>query len=394
VETPANDPKLFLLQVDISTANQPKNIASIEFVRNNAAGDIAVFNLFAISGELAATCFPPINLTASNIDSDSAELGWTETGTATTWDIEFGLSGFAPTGTPTNTGVANPFPVSGLSPQTSYDFYVRADCGAVDGVSIWSGPYTFTTACGVFPTPFTEDFEASSTSINCWTQVQEAATASWTLATGSTVGSSITTANSGTQNMRFVSENDLGSPITKLISPQFDLTSLTNPELSFYYGQEDWLGGQNELKVYYRGSDADAWVELAHYTANIDTWTQEKLSLPNPTTTYQIAFEGINNFGYANVLDDVVVQEGLSVVSSNHESFEYYPNPVKNKLFINAAQTQVEAINLYNITGKKIMSKIFGQAEVVLDMAQLQSGIYFLEVRTNGKRDIVKLIKQ
>lgn len=393
VETPANNPKFYLLQVDISAPNLSKNIVSIEFIRNNPTTDIAVFNLFAVSGELAATCFPPINLTASNITSDSAELGWTETGTASLWDIEYGISGFTPTGTPTNSGVSNPFVLTGLSSQTAYDFYVRADCGTVDGLSIWAGPFNFTTACAIFPVPFTEDFESTSPSINCWSQTQEIGTADWTLTQGA-IGGSITTAHSGTQNMRFVSENDIGSPITKLISPQLDLTTISNPELSFYYGQEDWLGAQNELKIYSRGNAGDAWTEIAHFTNNINSWTQESISLPNPTATYQIAFEGINNFGYANVLDDVVIEEGLSVVSSNQESFEYYPNPVKNKLFVNAGQKLVETINLYNITGEKVRSKTFGQAEAILDMARLQPGIYFMEVRANGIRDMVKIIKE
>src|SRR5690606_6573993 len=106
---------------------------------------------------------------------------------------------------------------------------------------------------------------------------------------GSSLNSTITTAYSGVQNARFVTENDIASPVTKLVSPQMDLTSLSNPELSFYYAQENWQGDYNHLKVYYRGSETDAWVELAHYSSSMDTWTQEVISLPNPTATYQIA---------------------------------------------------------------------------------------------------------
>lgn len=392
VETPANNPKFFLLQVDVSAANQSKNIVSIEFIRNNLAGDIAVFNLFAVSGELAATCFPPINLTASNITSDSAELEWTETGTATLWDIEYGPSGFTPTGTPTNSGVTNPFLLTGLNSQTSYDFYIRADCGAVDGLSIWSGPFSFTTACAVFTAPFTEDFESSSLSINCWSQIQETGDANWTVAEGA-IGGSITTAHSGMANMRFVSENDLGSPITKLISPQLDLTTISNPELSFYYGQEDWAGAQNELKIYSRGSSTDTWTEIAHFTDNIDTWAQENISLPNPTATYQIAFEGINNFGYANVLDFIVVQEGLATISPSRSVFEYYPNPVENHLFI-SGKTPLESFKLYSMSGKKLLSKIFHQKEVKIDLVKFPPGVYFMEVLTNDKKEFIKIIKQ
>src|SRR5690606_4258747 len=36
----------------------------------------------------------------------------------------------------------NPFNVTGLTPFTSYEFYVRSICGTND-TSAWSGPYTF-----------------------------------------------------------------------------------------------------------------------------------------------------------------------------------------------------------------------------------------------------------
>ncbi len=101
---------------------------------------------FEIYGtEVAATCPFPINIIATNVEDVSADIGWTETGSATTWDIEFGAAGFSPTGTPTNIGVTtNPFSFTGLTAGTSYDFYVRADCGSGD-YSLWTGPYTFNT---------------------------------------------------------------------------------------------------------------------------------------------------------------------------------------------------------------------------------------------------------
>ncbi|MCW8897886.1 MAG: fibronectin type III domain-containing protein, partial [Flavobacteriales bacterium] len=92
-------------------------------------------------------CPDPTALTAMNLTATSADLAWTENGTATTWDIEWGTTGFTPTGTPTILGTTtNPHNLTGLTAQTSYDFYVRADCG-VNGTTAWVGPYTFTTAC-------------------------------------------------------------------------------------------------------------------------------------------------------------------------------------------------------------------------------------------------------
>lgn len=101
----------------------------------------------------------PRELTAVNITGNSADLGWTEIGGADEWDIELGLSGFEPTGNPTERGVTdNPFTYQELNPMTAYDFYVRAVHGD-DEYSDWAGPKMFMTSQIPAELPFTEDFE-------------------------------------------------------------------------------------------------------------------------------------------------------------------------------------------------------------------------------------------
>lgn len=123
--------------------------------------------------------------------------------------------------------------------------------------------------------------------------------------------------NSNRRNASFSNSSDNGFS-TRLVSPTINLSGISNPQLSFYYAQNQRLGTfdfscfcfptyQNELKVYYRTSSSGSWQQLNHYTGNISSWTNVTLTLPNPTSTYQIAFEGINHSGYANVIDDVQV---------------------------------------------------------------------------------------
>ncbi len=100
---------------------------------------------FDICLEDVGACPKPSGQTESNITATSADLDWTENGTATTWDIELGANGFAPTGTPTKMGVTKPYKYDNLTANTSYDWYVRADCGA-GSQSVWEGPHTFTTS--------------------------------------------------------------------------------------------------------------------------------------------------------------------------------------------------------------------------------------------------------
>ncbi len=89
------------------------------------------------------TCPKPSDLTATNITGSTADLSWSANGSST-WDIEIGTVGFSPTGTPTHIGVWNSYTMSDLLPETSYDYYLRADCGGSD-YSQWVGPYNFIT---------------------------------------------------------------------------------------------------------------------------------------------------------------------------------------------------------------------------------------------------------
>jgi len=110
-------------------------------------GSWGSFEDYTVNVTAAPTCLPPSALTSTNITTTSADLGWTESGTATTWDIEWGTAGFTPTGTPTVVGTTtNPHNLTGLTANTAYDFYVRADCGGTNGVSTWSGPFSFSTS--------------------------------------------------------------------------------------------------------------------------------------------------------------------------------------------------------------------------------------------------------
>ena len=94
--------------------------------------------------EEGPTCPFPINLEAANLTESSADLGWTENGSATSWNIEWGIEGFTPgTGTIVNNTTDNPYNLTGLTQNTSYDFYVQAICGS--GNSDFEGPFTFTT---------------------------------------------------------------------------------------------------------------------------------------------------------------------------------------------------------------------------------------------------------
>jgi hypothetical protein len=123
-----------------------------------AACDISTGNISDIVGPLnfnyepPLSCPEPTDLAASNITNTAAVLTWLAGGEETTWELVYGPEGFdidAGSGTLVPMLDTNYYELTGLTDTTSYDFYVKADCGfgidTITYLSIWAGPFTFST---------------------------------------------------------------------------------------------------------------------------------------------------------------------------------------------------------------------------------------------------------
>jgi hypothetical protein len=78
-----------------------------------------------------------------SLTSTSIELSWDEN-EETSWEVEYGPVGFVPgTGTVAATS-QNSYNIEGLTTATTYEIYVRANCGS-DGYSEYSEALVITT---------------------------------------------------------------------------------------------------------------------------------------------------------------------------------------------------------------------------------------------------------
>ncbi|WP_299255104.1 fibronectin type III domain-containing protein [uncultured Lacinutrix sp.] len=91
-------------------------------------------------------CGAPTALTATNIMFNAADLGWTDAGIATLYNVEIVdvTAGDVVSGSADYSGVSNPYTATNLVEDNDYEFYVQGDCTA-DGTSLWVGPFAFTT---------------------------------------------------------------------------------------------------------------------------------------------------------------------------------------------------------------------------------------------------------
>ncbi|SCY86538.1 choice-of-anchor L domain-containing protein, partial [Flavobacterium caeni] len=90
-----------------------------------------------------ATCPKPTQLYVDDVTTTSALLGWTESGTATQWEVIL-LPAGSPIPAPDAEGIEtsdNPY-LAALTSGTAYVFYVRAICAPGD-LSNWAGPLSF-----------------------------------------------------------------------------------------------------------------------------------------------------------------------------------------------------------------------------------------------------------
>ncbi|MGV3629927.1 MAG: CUB domain-containing protein [Bacteroidota bacterium] len=95
------------------------------------------------------TCFAPTALMSGTTTETTAEIGWTASGSETSWMVEYGPAGFA-AGTGTEVvATTNPFTLTGLMGSTNYDYYVSAICSSTD-TSFTAGPSSFMTAIAPF----------------------------------------------------------------------------------------------------------------------------------------------------------------------------------------------------------------------------------------------------
>src|SRR5574344_1291270 len=77
----------------------------------------------------------------------------------------------------------------------------------------------------------------------------------------------------------------------------------------FWYTQSAWGTDQNTIKVYYRNDtvSTSTWTEILYLSQNTPSWTMVTLPLTNGSSTYQIAFEGYDDWGYPVGLDNVTI---------------------------------------------------------------------------------------
>ncbi|MEE0937795.1 MAG: fibronectin type III domain-containing protein, partial [Bacteroidales bacterium] len=253
------------------------------------------------------TCVKPVvnSVVASGITESSATISWTDNDDShSAWNVYYKADEdedyTVVAATETTIDLSN------LENATRYSVYVTTNCGSGDE-SAPTDIIMFNTEClAIDVFPYLEGFNNSQ--FLCWNPAPTDPEYDWTPATeyvGSNYDSSIPPAE-GAGFALFYTES-YAAPSSRLTSPIFDLTVVSSPYLKYSHISDAWGNDIDELKVQYRTSPEEAWVDLANYTTDISTWTVDSIALPNPSATYQIAFVATSHYGYGVGLDDLMI---------------------------------------------------------------------------------------
>ncbi|MFI0431034.1 BspA family leucine-rich repeat surface protein [Mariniflexile sp. HMF6888] len=71
-----------------------------------------------------------------------------------------------------------------------------------------------------------------------------------------------------------------------------------------------------------------------------------------------------------------------------------YPNPVSDKLYIEIKSNTIQKITIWNLEGKQLIQKSNDSISGLLDVSFLESGVYIMNIQTNDKIIITKIIKE
>ena len=346
----------------------------------------------------APACLAPSDLVVSSITTTTASVAWIANNSETSWEYQVVESD----ATPVETGDAtsdNPLALTGLTSNTSYDVYVRANCGT--DFSAWS-MVTFTTP----PAPIVPDYMNDFTTFpgDLWTTDNGVLNSfgGWVADGFANDGSS------GAAKINIYTSSVGPKADDALISPSFDLSG-GNYYLNMTAALTPWNGTANGafgngdyVSVSVTEDAGDTWVELYRWdstnnpTAAGDAMPELNLSSYASSSVYVKIFassgtEVVDNDFFIDDFSITSTTLGLEDVSTV-SNFTFFPNPVNNVLTIKA-QASIDSITVYNMLGQAVVRSTPNTNDSTVDMSALQTGAYFVQVSINNTLKTVRVIK-
>ncbi|MEZ4916348.1 MAG: T9SS type A sorting domain-containing protein [Chitinophagales bacterium] len=93
--------------------------------------------------------------------------------------------------------------------------------------------------------------------------------------------------------------------------------------------------------------------------------------------------------GVSGTKDITISNQGTAIKDIAFKGLSLYPNPTNDVVNLKVDE-KLTSLLLYDLTGKTV--KTFSANNTQLNVSDIQQGIYFLELKNEEKRSVVKLI--
>ncbi|WP_417238411.1 endonuclease [Bizionia sp.] len=312
----------------------------------------------------------PTILIASNPTDNTIDLNWTaatDNVAVTSYDIYVeGINSF-------NTSGTN-FTVPGLTPDTNYCFTIKAKDAAGNESGFSNQACETTTDNGVGVNCMAETFE--SIPANAGNYV----TRTWTGDNGGDwTATEARTDQTITSRAITVRDGSLTAPTTAGGIGSFTVT--TKRVFGGSSGTFN-LKVNNTIVGTIAYGDQDAVQTITIPNINIEGSVSIVID-DNSGPSNRVAFDDLSWTCYTNLSTDDFTISNINM----------YPNPVKNSLNINLNYPNQTQIDIYNVLGKKVISKVIYKSDII-NTEQLSSGMYIVWIKQNETSISKKLIKK
>jgi hypothetical protein len=292
-------------------SNTTKNL--IFYWTNDSGGSYGIPAAIDNLSITSSNCISPTAFETTSTTSTQATFTWIDQ-VNTSWILYYKAEGETEY---SNVLIStNPYTLTDLEPATTYTAYLVSNCEGVESAT--TPIITFSTNClPVTEFPITEGFESQYLSI-CWSKEVVSGSMEWTISHAYNIDWNHDPIPP-VEGEQFVFYKGSSGSASRLISPVMDITTLEHPSLKFSHLAVAWTLDINELKVQYRTSPNEQWVDLIQYTTEFSEWTEDSIALPNPSQTYQIAFLATYHYGYGVGVDAVTVYDAENEIISEPE---------------------------------------------------------------------------
>ncbi len=177
---------------------------------------------------------------------------------------------------------------------------------------------------------------------------------------------------------------------------------------SFHYWASAGTTGFNiELIANTGGTVAGTIYEYGGTNATVVTDSWQTVNIPISTFTslgfdssnfFQWKFDpyqqSVTNGGIVYVDNIMFTQNVLSVQSNDNLNLSIFPNPSTDSWNINSPDSTINSIQVYDMTGKLVISQEANDTNSRIDGANLNSGIYIARIISGDAVQSIKLIKE